>query len=262
MPSAARSVAESLVLFSADITTLWVRSQISTGLCSTQPARAGSAGAQAGDGRSRHRCGRKSCSGCWWCPGLSRRRSRPTGAPWGRALFRTVLGVCHRRARSQAQLPIGGAVGPGRQPRPLHHSDDSLARGRPNRLHRHRGRRGQAHQLQPGASSGVPTQGATVPGRLRDDAGGVQLRVRPASDRHGDRVQPRQRRLSAGDVQPGGSRLDRRSGLSDRTGCLQHRVQRSAPTAARPRLIPAGGRGPRQPSTRPRPRPARTGPTS
>ena len=68
-------------------------------------------------------------------------------------------------------------------------------------LHRRCGRRGQAHHVRPRTSAGVPAQGAALPGRLRDDACPVALRLRPAADRHGDRMQPRRRRLSARDVE-------------------------------------------------------------
>ena len=66
MPSAARSVADSLVLFSADVITDAVRSQISTGLCSTQPA-----------------FGRICSCSSWW---------RPTSAPsWSKIMHRVLV---------------------------------------------------------------------------------------------------------------------------------------------------------------------------
>ena len=117
-------------------------------------------------------------------------------------------------------------------------------------LHRPRGRRGQADQLQPRASPGVPAQGPAVPRRLRNDARPVQFRVRPAADRHGDRVQPGRRRLPARDDQPGCAGLDRRSGVPNRIGRLQHRIQCSAAPAAGPLRSGAGGRGARQPQRR------------
>ena len=78
-----------------------------------------------------------------------------------------------------------------------------------------------------------------MPRRLRDDARQVQLRLREAADRHGDRMQPGRRGVSAGNEQLRGAGRDRRSGLSDRIGRLQHRIQRAAAPAAR-----AGGVGP------------------
>ena len=71
-----------------------------------------------------------------------------------------------------------------------------------------------------------------------------------AADRHGDRVQSGRRRLPAGDVQPGGARRDRRSGVPDRIGRLQHRIQRSAASAARPHRAGTGRRGSGQPQCR------------
>src|ERR1700734_2169939 len=43
----------------------------------TRPA-AGSARARVDGAPPRPRRGRRSCSGCWWCPGRSKRRTRPT----------------------------------------------------------------------------------------------------------------------------------------------------------------------------------------
>src|ERR1700761_5676065 len=43
----------------------------------TRPA-AGSARSRADGDPPRSRRGRRSCSGCWWCPGRSKRRTRPT----------------------------------------------------------------------------------------------------------------------------------------------------------------------------------------
>ena len=63
-------------------------------------------------------------------------------------------------------------------------------------------------------------------------------------------MQPRRRRLPARDEQPRGARIDRRSGLPDRIGCLQHRIQRSAAPAARALRVGAGSRGARQPQRR------------
>src|SRR5262249_40002449 len=66
MPSAARLVADRLVLFSADWMTDAVRSLISTGLCSTQPA-----------------FGRICSCSSWW---------RPTSAPsWSKIMHRVLV---------------------------------------------------------------------------------------------------------------------------------------------------------------------------
>ena len=90
-----------------------------------------------------------------------------------------------------------------------------------------------ADRVQPRAPAAVPAEGPAQPGRVRDDARPVELRVRTPADRHGDRVQPRRRRLPARDDQPRGARRDRRSGVPDRIGRLQHRIQRAAASARR-----------------------------
>ena len=82
---------------------------------------------------------------------------------------------------------------------------DFLARASQSLLHRRCGRRGEADRLQSRAPSRIPAQGPAVPRRLRDDADPVQLRVRASADGHGNRMQPRRRRLSARDEQPGGA---------------------------------------------------------
>ena len=92
MPSAARSVADSLVLFSADVMTDAVRSQISTGLCSTQPA-----------------FGRICSCSSWW---------RPTSAPsWSKIMHRVLVVPWSMAATNSAKfvlLPNGDI--PGRPP--------------------------------------------------------------------------------------------------------------------------------------------------
>ena len=64
-------------------------------------------------------------------------------------------------------------------------------------LRRSRGRRGHRAELHARAAPALSREGAPEPRRLRADAGAEQLRVRPADDRHGDRAQPRRRRLPA-----------------------------------------------------------------
>ena len=51
------------------------------GCARPSPPAAGSARARADGGRPRRRRGRRSCSGCWWCPGRSRRRTLPPANP-------------------------------------------------------------------------------------------------------------------------------------------------------------------------------------
>ena len=127
---------------------------------------------------------------------------------------------------------------------------DFLARPPSKLLHRLCGRGSEADRLQSRAPPRVPAQGATVPRRVRNNARPIQFRVRSAADRHGDRVQPRRRRVSARDEQSGSVGIDRRPGLSNRIGRLQHRIQRSTPATARPRRAGAGGRCAGQPQRR------------
>ncbi|CFE46061.1 Uncharacterised protein [Mycobacterium tuberculosis] len=84
-------------------------------------------------------------------------------------------------------------------------------------------------------------------GRLRDHACADQVRGRPATHRHGDRMQPRRRRLPAGHVEPLCAGCHRRPGVPDRIRRLQHRIQCSASPATGTHLPRAGGRSPRQP---------------
>ena len=63
-------------------------------------------------------------------------------------------------------------------------------------------------------------------------------------------MQPRRRRLSARDEQPGSAGVDRRSRLPNRIGRLQHRIQRSTAAVARPQRAGAGSRRSGQPERR------------
>ncbi len=109
----------------------------------------------------------------------------------------------------------------------------------------------------------VPAQGSTVPRRLRDDARAVQLRLRAAADRHGDRVQPRRRRLPAGDEQRRGAR--RRSPIpAYQTELGAYNIEFNVPPRPLARPCPRSSWRPRcgPASTPPRPRPTPTAPTS
>ncbi len=89
-----------------------------------------------------------------------------------------------------------------------------------------------------------------MPRCLRNDAYQVQFRIRASADGHGNRMQPRRRRLPARDEQPGSARRDRRPGVPNRIGRLQHRIQRSAKAIARPGGARAGSRRQGQPERR------------
>src|SRR6476660_5378108 len=81
MPSAARSVADRLVLFSADVMTDAVRSQISTGLCSTHPA-----------------LGMICSCSSWW---------RPTSAPsWSKIMHRVLVVPWSMAAMNSAKFVL------------------------------------------------------------------------------------------------------------------------------------------------------------
>src|ERR1700722_9630396 len=90
MPSAARSPADSLVLFSADMMTDAVRSQISTGLCSTQPA-----------------FGRICSCSSWW---------RPTSAPSWSKIMQRVLVVPWSIAAMNSRVPANSCSPPDGSP--------------------------------------------------------------------------------------------------------------------------------------------------
>src|SRR3954468_12849512 len=95
MPSAARSVADSLVLFSADAMTDAVRSQISTGLCSTQPA-----------------LGRICSCSSWWrptsAPSWSKIMHRVLVVPWSMAATKSANSCSSRRSLQSTMMAYMG----------------------------------------------------------------------------------------------------------------------------------------------------------
>ena len=121
------------------------------------PPAAGSARVRAGGVPPRDRRGRRSCRACWWCPGRSPRRSRPT--------------PCSCRARcpmvNDGDRELGTDIDTDAPRRPRRVVPGPPAGDRPRRVPRPRRRR-RADQAQRGPLAGVDRRGVQEPREVRD----------------------------------------------------------------------------------------------